>query len=218
MPSAPRPQQTATTPCPGCGRPVAATAAICTSCGQKVRSDEQLQTKLGRPEASGPPPIPAIAPGPGRFRGKQIDHEGRRLMVKAAIMAVVGVGLIMIWKAAAAEESRAAEALGYLARYAITVVGAWGICMIMSLMFLEPGVTMPQALLGLAGAIGAADFAQHACNGVVPVLPTLAWVLAIMVCVPTIADLLDMDYPDAAFLMLGTYLYKVILKFTLFQW
>jgi hypothetical protein len=34
---------------------------------------------------------------------------------------------------------------------------------------------------------------------------------------PTLADLLDMDFPDAAFLTFGIYIYKLILKFTLFM-
>lgn len=201
-----------TSPCPGCGRPVARTVDLCTSCGQQIRSGSQLQTKLGKPEHTGPPPIPAIAPGPGRFREAPIDENGRRILRKAAIMLILCAGVVVAWKGA---ESGRQEVLNYLIRLGIFIGAAWGVCLLESITFIELGVGIAQAAIGVAAACAAGDLTQHIIH--YTAIPTLAWVAACIVCLFCLADLLDIEFHDAAFVSLAIYLAKVILSWTLFQ-
>ena len=209
-----QPSTAATTrPCPGCGRPAPVEAKICTHCGQQLRAGgEQLETTIGKPEHSGLPPIPAIAPGPSRFRPAPIDYEGRWRMFRSVVTIIACLGITCLWKWAdsAPEET----VIPYLIRYSIAVAGAWVICAMGAMMFIEVGASFLGAALGVAAAIAAGDLAQHAIH--YTLVPTLAWVAACTVCIFVLADVLDIELPESAFLSLLIYLMKWILSITFF--
>ncbi len=200
-----------TSPCPGCGRPVALSAQLCTHCGQHIRAGVQLETNLGRPEHTAPPPIPSIAPGPGRFREAPIDEAGRRIRLKGILILVICLSITMGTKALA---DGGEEAVHYAIRFGITTAAAWGVCLLESMVFLEIGVGVLLAALGIAASIATGDSVQHIMH--YTAIPTLAWVLAAFVCIFLLADLLEIEYHDAAFLGLAIYLVKAILTWTLF--
>ena len=80
--------------------------------------------------------------------------------------------------------------------------------------FIEFGVGLLQGALGIAAACAAGDLVQHTLH--YTAIPTLAWVAACIVCLFCLADLLDIEFHDAAFVALGMYLLKLILHWTLF--
>ncbi len=201
----------ATFPCPGCGRPVGRGAALCTHCGQQVRAETQLETRIGKPEHTAPPPIPTIAPGPGRFRAAPTDENARRILIKGLLILVLCSGIVVGWKLG---ESGKEEASNYLIRLGVFIAVSWGVCILEAITFVELGVGILQAALGVAAAAAAGDLTQHIIH--YTAIPTLAWVAACMVCLFCLADLLDIEYHDAAFMALAMYTVKVILTWTLF--
>jgi hypothetical protein len=190
---------------------VAHAAVLCTHCGQQVRAETQLQTRVGKAEHTAPPPIPAIAPGPSRFREAPTDENGRRILRKSLLMLILCAGIVVSWKAG---ENGKQEALDYLVRLGIFVGGACGICLLFAITFVEVCVGVLRAVLGVAASCAAGDLTQHLLH-YIP-LPALPWVFACMVCIFCLADLLDLDYHDAAFIGLSIYLLKVILTWSLF--
>lgn len=208
--SSPPARAPTTFPCPGCGRPVAEGSAICTQCGQQIGREEQLQTRIKRPEA-GLPPIPAIAPGPAAFRDAPVDPLAARERLKPIIILAASLAIVCAWKFAA---DGPAEASGYLLRYAITLAGALAVVAMGAMIFVEVGVSIPLAALGVAAAIAGGDLIQHAIH--YTLMPALAWVAAIVACLMMLADFLELDFPDAVFLGFAIYLLKWVLKITLF--
>lgn len=208
--TAPSPPPT-TFPCPGCGRPVAVGAVLCTHCGQHIGREEQLETRLGRPER-GLAPIPAVAPGPAAFRDAPKDPLARSEVLKPFIVLALSLAVVTLWKLA---EDGPPEAAGYLLRYAITLAGGLAIALTAALTFVEVGVSIPLAAASIAAAIAGGDLTQHIIH--YTLMPALAWMAAIGVCLALLADFLDIDLPEAVFLAFAIYLLKWALKFMIFD-
>jgi hypothetical protein len=186
-------------------------SAICTQCGQRIGREEQLETRMGRPER-GLPPIPEVAPGPAHFREAPVDPLARREMLKPVFVLIGSLAIVAAWKAAA---DGPAEAGGYVLRYGITAAGAIVLLAMGAMMFIEVGVSALLAALGVGAAIAGADLVQHTLH--YTLMPALAWTAAIGACLMMLADFLDIDLPDAVFLGFAIYLLKWVLKFTLFD-
>jgi hypothetical protein len=207
--SGPNPPFT-TSPCPGCGRPVAVGSALCTQCGQQVSKEEQLTTKIGRPER-GLAPIPAIAPGPARFRKTPDDALARREAMKPFIVLIVALLAVMAWKGGLYGPG---EVANYLIRYAITLGGAVLILGLGALTIIEVGTSAIMAVVGIAAALAGADLLQHALHYLY--LGILPWVAAFIAVFLMLAEFLDLEFPDAAYLAIAIIFMKVALSMTLF--
>jgi hypothetical protein len=196
---------------------VEARAAICIQCGQRIGKEDQVETKMGRPE-KWLAPIPAVAPGPARFREAAEDPLGRSEARKPVTVLAAALAALVVWKTADAETAGAGltEAGAYLVRYGITVACAVGVTAILAAMLIEMGVGAARVLLAVGAALAAADLVQHALH-YLPALGILPWIAAFGVCLMMLTDFLDIDLTDSVFLTLAIYVLKWILKATLFE-
>ncbi|MFN0131687.1 MAG: hypothetical protein ACKVW3_04015 [Phycisphaerales bacterium] len=200
---APPVPSTPTRPCPGCGHPADVAATLCVRCGHMMESGKQASTRSGTDRLPPPPP---------RFQVHAINPDsGLRPFRKPMVMLTVSLLATLAWKFGM---DGPAESLAYLTRYAITLPIAIGILALACLLFVDYSAPLLLTALSIAAALACADLIQHGLH--YTLIPTLAWVAAFVVYCGCIADLLELDMPDAVFVGLATYFAKLVLKWTLF--
>ncbi|MBL9031046.1 MAG: hypothetical protein JNM80_05005 [Phycisphaerae bacterium] len=199
--SAPAP--VATRPCAGCGHPVETSAKVCVRCGHIAETGGQARTKQG---------VERLPPPPPRFQVHARNPDaGLRPYRKPMVLMLVLLGSTALWKYGMHGGD---EAAGYLVRYGITLAVAILVFAVAALTFVDYSGPLVVTALSIAAALAGADLVQHALH--YTLIPTLAWTAAFVTYCGCVSSSLELDMPDAVFVGLGTYLAKLILKWTLF--
>lgn len=167
--------------------------------------------------------LPGLQPGsmPPSSRYQRYAYDAgldRRAIIRAAALSVTSVAIIAAWKAAAAKEDGPQEAVNFLIRFGISLGAALVVyiaCMATGI--IEPTGSLKRGAIGVTGALAAALLTQHITAEAVPALLGVPWLLGLIVFLGLAADLLELDFTEAALFavfILGT---RVMLKFTLFD-
>ena len=169
--------------------------------------------------------LPGLEPGrlPPTQRYQRFSYEAglsRRAQLKGVILCLVGVGIVMAWKASGdGAHAGPTEAVNYLTRYGITLAAALGIYFALcSMSIVEFAGPLSRVLFGVAGALAGADLAHHIVYSIGGwALLGVPWFIGFVVYVGLTADLLDIDLTEAGLFGILTLATRIILKFALFD-
>lgn len=172
-----------------------------------------------RPEHQMPPPAPgfdpASMPRSTRYQRYQCNaSQDRGMLLKAIAATIIGLSIVTIWKA---QDKNAQEAIGFLTRYGITLIGALGIYTLCCFGVFDYCGPLPRTFFGVAGALAAALATQHICAELVPILLGVPWLLGFVVFLGVASSLLDLEIQEAGLLAIFVLGLRLILKFTLFD-
>jgi hypothetical protein len=124
----------------------------------------------------------------------------------AGLVGVVLIRLLTDWMG---------DPLGRLVQIAAVAGAGTGVLTVARLLVIECDASLPISILGVCAAVAVGDFAQHVLA--FTYMPALAWTVGLVLCLGVLADLLDLEVPEAALVAFGLYAIKLILRWTVFR-
>lgn len=138
--------------------------------------------------------------------------QDRRAIIRAIVLAIVGVGIVATWKAL---QTGPQEATWYLLRFAVNYTLAALLFGAGTFLFIDYGGVLVRALVGLAGAMAMWDLSQHLMH--YTYMPVAAWVVGMAAFMAFAVDLLDIEFSEAAVLAFLVLLGRLLLKWAVYD-
>lgn len=139
--------------------------------------------------------------------------DARRARIKGFVFLALGLGGVVLIQSIV---SWMGDPLGRLIQLGVVLIAGVGILGAARLLgVVETDANVPMSVLAAAAGIAMGDLAQHAVA--FTLMPVLAWLAGLVICLGVIADLLDMEIPEAALIAFAVYGVKLVLRWTVFQ-
>lgn len=174
-----------------------------------------------RPEHGLPPLPPGFdpksMPKSSRYQRFEYDQsQNKTAILKALAATVIGIATIALWKGQAKGTD---EALGFLTRYGITLVGAMGIYLFCCFGLFEYCGPLLRAFFGVAGSLALSLLIQHIASELPLIgwLGGIPWFLGFITFLGTASTFLELEIQEAGLYALFVLGIRLILKFALFD-